>query len=135
MDCPICLEINLEPIKILNCQHSFHEQCVSIWLENNNTCPLCRQLVTFIDGKINKKDYKLSINHDHILMKHTTHTSILKFSNIKNIEYKKKYKSIILTKKETCDKDFHSIVIKSENAFIIFDNLRINMQRLASTGY
>ena len=135
MDCPICLEINLEPFKILNCQHSFHEQCLGIWLEKHNTCPLCRQLVSFIDGKINKKDYKLSINRDHLLMEHKTHASILKFSNIKNIKYKKGYKSIILTKKEPCDKDFHYIVIKSEKAFMIFDNLKLNIQRLVSTGY
>lgn len=135
MECPICLENNLEPFKMLNCQHSFHEVCLNIWLEKHNSCPLCRQLVTFINGKINKRDYKLSINHDHLVMNHDTHTNILKYSNIKNIEYKKRYKSVILTKKEGCDKHFRSIVIKSDNAFIIFDNIRINMQRLVPTGY
>ena len=135
MECPICLETNFESFKSLSCQHSFHEKCINIWLINNTTCPMCRELVTFIKGKINKKEYKLSINYDHLIMKHETHTSILKFSNIKNIEYLIKPKLVILTKKEVCDRDFVKIKIKSDKAFIIFDHLRINMNRLASTDY
>ena len=131
MECAICLENDLELLKTLRCQHTFHEKCVNIWLSNHDTCPLCRDIVTFIEGKIDKKDYTLTINHNHLLMKHETHTSILKFSNIKNIEYKRDL--VTLTKKELYDKDFIKINIKSNKAFILFDNLRINMQRLSST--
>ena len=66
-------------------------------------------------------------------MKHETHSSILNFSNIKNIEYKKNI--VTLTKKEPYDKNFININIKSDKAFTIFDNMRINMQRLSSTDY
>ena len=133
MECAICLESNLEPLKTLRCKHTFHEKCVNIWLSNHVTCPMCRDIVTFIEGEINKKVYKLSINHNHLILKHETHTSILNFSNIKNIEYRKKL--VILTKKEPYDKDFININIKSDKAFTIFDNMRINMQRLSSTDY
>ena len=135
MECAICLETNVEPLKTLRCQHSFHEECINIWLSNHVTCPMCRDLVSFIEGEIDKKKYKVAINHNNILLKHETHTSILNFSNIKNIEYKNKYKLITLTKKEPYDRDFIKINIKSDKAFIIFDNLRINMERLAATDY
>ncbi|MHB1954165.1 MAG: RING finger domain-containing protein [Sulfobacillus sp.] len=26
----------------LDCKHSFHSQCISTWLSNNMTCPICR---------------------------------------------------------------------------------------------
>ena len=47
-NCSICIELiendNNEIIK-LNCNHVFHKDCLSPWLVNENTCPLCRQTV------------------------------------------------------------------------------------------
>lgn len=45
--CSICLDnLNLDNgkknIKILSCFHKFHEDCVNTWLDENDTCPLCR---------------------------------------------------------------------------------------------
>lgn len=43
--CCICLvRYNEESsIKRTPCQHIFHEECLGKWLQNNTTCPLCRE--------------------------------------------------------------------------------------------
>ena len=42
MNCSICLS-NLYFNKVCtDCNHTFHRSCLSTWLNNNNTCPLCR---------------------------------------------------------------------------------------------
>ena len=43
-ECSICLENFNDNEKIikLNCNHMFHTGCIKLWIENNNTCPLCR---------------------------------------------------------------------------------------------
>ncbi len=40
--CSICIEHLDETTKILTCSHQFHEKCINEWLEENSTCPLCR---------------------------------------------------------------------------------------------
>lgn len=42
-NCGICFE-NDNLIQ-LNCHHPFHIKCISQWLENKNSCPLCRRPV------------------------------------------------------------------------------------------
>merc|ERR1712138_235968 len=42
--CVICMN-NYHPQNIvteLPCNHYFHQHCINIWLENHNTCPMCR---------------------------------------------------------------------------------------------
>jgi len=44
MTCNICLD-NFEIgnlLRILECNHEFHENCIITWLKTNNTCPVCR---------------------------------------------------------------------------------------------
>jgi len=44
-ECPICLT-SWEPedvIKVTECHHAFHEECIGHWLRNARTCALCRQ--------------------------------------------------------------------------------------------
>ena len=44
MTCNICLD-NFEignTLRILECNHEFHENCIITWLKSNNTCPICR---------------------------------------------------------------------------------------------
>ena len=44
MTCNICLE-NFDIgniLRILECKHEFHENCIITWLKKNNTCPVCR---------------------------------------------------------------------------------------------
>lgn len=46
-DCSICLE-NLNHHKeeyTLNCNHSFHKECLTKWLDVSLVCPLCRSSV------------------------------------------------------------------------------------------
>ena len=41
--CQICLtEWNKDAYKMPSCKHCFHKDCITKWLEKNNTCPLCR---------------------------------------------------------------------------------------------
>ena len=42
--CPICYVDyeNNQQIKKLNCNHAYHENCLSIWLEKKKECPVCK---------------------------------------------------------------------------------------------
>ena len=44
-ECSICLERYDKNDKIMNlkCNHKFHKDCLNEWLQNNNTCPQCRE--------------------------------------------------------------------------------------------
>ena len=43
--CSICLEDyqQNDKISILKCDHIFHNECIKKWLNNNGTCPFCRE--------------------------------------------------------------------------------------------
>jgi hypothetical protein len=42
-ECCICLDMdNIEIWSMLPCGHKFHSTCISKWLSNNKTCPICR---------------------------------------------------------------------------------------------
>ena len=41
--CSICFEtVTNNDKKSLNCNHSFHRNCINTWLREQDTCPLCR---------------------------------------------------------------------------------------------
>ncbi|XP_023197427.1 E3 ubiquitin-protein ligase TTC3-like isoform X2 [Xiphophorus maculatus] len=41
--CIICHEdMSPEDACVLECRHSYHDQCIRSWLKENNTCPTCR---------------------------------------------------------------------------------------------
>ena len=43
--CSICMEnIDILDRKTLICFHKFHRKCINIWLQEKNTCPLCRKV-------------------------------------------------------------------------------------------
>ena len=44
-ECSICLEKYKLNDKIISlpCSHSFHKDCLNLWLKKNNTCPQCRE--------------------------------------------------------------------------------------------
>ena len=45
--CVICLEYFgdelLTVAQIASCKHYFHINCIKLWLERENTCPICRK--------------------------------------------------------------------------------------------
>ncbi|KAG4204153.1 hypothetical protein ERO13_A04G029804v2 [Gossypium hirsutum] len=47
-DCPICLDDYIvgESFTVFPvCKHTFHSSCIQHWLQNNLTCPVCRQCI------------------------------------------------------------------------------------------
>lgn len=46
--CSICLLKLKKNEKSLNCNHMFHTKCIDEWISNNNTCPLCREIIPTI---------------------------------------------------------------------------------------
>lgn len=48
--CPICLNEEVDTLRETLCGHIFCSTCIKLWLDNNNTCPLCR--MEFKDKKI-----------------------------------------------------------------------------------
>lgn len=51
-ECTICIDemrVGDEAV-ILPCKHWFHEECVTLWLREHNTCPICRTPVESGNG-------------------------------------------------------------------------------------
>ena len=45
-ECTICLlQYTEETKKATECQHIFHQECIDRWLQENNSCPLCRHVL------------------------------------------------------------------------------------------
>ena len=45
-ECTICLlQYTDETKKATECQHIFHQECIDRWLQENNSCPLCRHVL------------------------------------------------------------------------------------------
>lgn len=46
-DCVVCLcPVSPEDkIRVLSCDHGFHDHCIETWLQSSSTCPLCRNPV------------------------------------------------------------------------------------------
>lgn len=45
--CSICLETiqQNETVVTLECQHTFHLQCIERWCSSHNSCPICRSVI------------------------------------------------------------------------------------------
>lgn len=64
-ECPICLDDLVNDDKAsyqLKCNHQFHFECISRWLNQKDTCPLCRDKVELDpryvdDGIMNQERY------------------------------------------------------------------------------
>lgn len=46
--CCICLQLNYSKFSFrknitLSCNHTFHDKCITKWMQHKNTCPLCRE--------------------------------------------------------------------------------------------
>ncbi|KAM3270889.1 RING-H2 finger protein ATL30-like isoform X2 [Capsicum chacoense] len=44
IECAICLVefVDKSLIRLLTCDHVFHQECIDHWLKSNKTCPVCR---------------------------------------------------------------------------------------------
>ena len=65
LECSICYgKINKNDYYISDCNHEFHISCISMWLERDNSCPLCRT-------DLPQEKYTVSISNDPILKQFT----------------------------------------------------------------
>jgi hypothetical protein len=50
-ECSICLEaVNPNDRRVLGCTHQFHPACITPWLNQNPSCPICRTHVSLINN-------------------------------------------------------------------------------------
>ncbi|KUI68551.1 putative RING finger protein P32A8.03c [Cytospora mali] len=54
-ECTICIdEMHLgDEVTVLPCKHWFHGECVTLWLKEHNTCPVCRAPIDQRNGNNN----------------------------------------------------------------------------------
>ena len=97
-------------VKLYECGHEFHVDCLKEWVTNNNSCPLCRKEIIYhfsihFKKGIRKKNYLLRIDNDEICIyelqnykkKHNENTRNFSdiYLNFKDKKSKKKiYKTI-----------------------------------------
>jgi len=55
--CPVCLETFEEGMTVVEtpCNHKFHNNCISRWLQSHSTCPVCRASLTEQSGNLKIK--------------------------------------------------------------------------------
>ena len=64
--CSICLTPLLENREILSCAHHFHYNCISRWLIQNNSCPICRHPVNYFNNENINNDE--NINTENVII-------------------------------------------------------------------
>ena len=62
--CPITLEQITNP-KALQCAHIFEESAIDDWLRSNNTCPLCRTVISMAENPEESSDDDYHDDPDH----------------------------------------------------------------------
>jgi SNF2 family DNA or RNA helicase len=82
-DCSICFSSISDPVMEPNCQNIFCGKCLLKWLENANSCPLCRDSIVskdliYIDMKESKTDAKRKIEPKQVKTKINTTISLIK---------------------------------------------------------
>jgi len=54
--CPICFEEKIDELRQPLCGHTFCTVCLKLWLNNKNTCPMCRVEIDIENNEICIKD-------------------------------------------------------------------------------
>jgi hypothetical protein len=71
-NCSICLEkLVSKGTQIVFCNHEFHHDCIEKWLEKENTCPICRNLIDhsiILDDSIKEEDVCPNFTSQILLM-------------------------------------------------------------------
>ncbi len=68
--CAICLNVVKQTSKdatVLECKHSYHTECINVWLSEKNTCPYCMQTTTYkpkVANEIKKETVITIINNN-----------------------------------------------------------------------
>lgn len=44
--CAICTDVISDDMVLLKCAHIHHKECLTEWIQINNTCPMCRETVS-----------------------------------------------------------------------------------------
>ena len=129
MDCPICLEPISTDKKILKCNHTFHKDCVNRWLLNHDTCPMCRGVINYIEGKIKRKKYNIYVDNSQIVFENKKITTIIYLVNIKKITHNG-WNTIRIYKKDLCDNYIVEIKIKTKKPMKLFNKIKFKMINL-----
>ena len=56
LKCSICLCHLGKKKFITECNHKFHYKCILRWILNNDTCPMCRQIIRDIGDEVDIED-------------------------------------------------------------------------------
>ena len=98
--CSICLtdfEVDDTLCKLIVCKHEFHRECLEDWLQTENSCPLCRNVIKRIF-----KGYSINFNSNFLLK---FKDNFFEFVDIENKKFYKKYdykdlQRIVISKKK-----------------------------------
>ena len=92
-ECSICLDKLDKNIFILKCNHKFHKECLSRWLNINPSCPLCRNIIktefNFRKFKYIPLNGKIKIYDDVVSIKYKRKNKNIYFNMIKALYYSK----------------------------------------------
>ena len=87
--CPICVapyEDNEEIYTLLSCNHNFHKTCLTRWLQNHNTCPLCRTNVREYQTNNADTNTNTNTNTNTYTNTNTNTNSNTNYGSINNVE-------------------------------------------------
>ena len=82
-NCSICLVSLKDNTYTLKCNHTFHYSCLELWLNTNNTCPLCRAIINTHNKKIFLPDNQSNMT-PHIVVNINHINNINPINNIIN---------------------------------------------------
>ncbi len=89
--CAICLEsmLDTESLQFLECVHSFHRDCIDLWINNNNNCPSCRTATQYNPNNNNvghnnnnSNNNPVSFNVPHVVFDGNVITNELQIQNL-----------------------------------------------------
>lgn len=68
MSCTICLEDDTNRLVTLAChhEHHFHAPCIRGWIQNNNTCPICRVPIALNNNYRNSNDPDVNYIYNYL---------------------------------------------------------------------